>query len=75
MCPPYEVSELPGAAEAVPYPTQGGDLLISICHGVLSEGHIGDVGGPGVPPVDEGGAALLVPLDADTNTFPPASAE
>lgn len=72
LCVPYELNELPGAA---PYPAQGRDLLVSVCHGVLGEGHVGDVGGPGVPPVDEGGSALLVPLDADTNTFPPDSAE
>lgn len=72
MSPPSEFS---GAAEAIPYPAQGRDLLVSICHGVLSEGHVGDVSGPGVPPVDEGGTALLVPLDADTNSFPPESAE
>lgn len=38
---------------------------------MLSEGGIRDVGGPGVPSVDEGRTAPLVPLDADTNSFPP----
>lgn len=38
---------------------------------MLSEGGVGDVGGPRVPSVDEGCTAPLVPLDADTNSFSP----
>lgn len=55
-----------------PYLAQRGCLLICTGHRVLYECGIGHIGGPGVPSVYEGGATLLVPLDADPKTFSPA---
>lgn len=50
---------------------QGGRLLISTSHRVFDECGVGHVGGPGVPPVYEGGAALLVPLNSNPQAFSP----
>lgn len=50
-------------------------LLIRTSHGVLYERGIGHVGGPGVPSVYEGRAALFVPLNADPKTFSPKKKE
>ena len=53
------------------YLAQRGRLLIRTGHRVLYERGIGHVGGPGVPPVYERRAALLVPLNANPKTFSP----
>lgn len=38
---------------------------------MFGEGDVGDVCGPRVPSVYEGGATLLVPLDPNASTFSP----
>lgn len=51
---------------------QRGRLLIHTGHRVLNERGVGHIGGPGVPSVQERRTALLVPLNANPQTFSPA---
>lgn len=60
---------------SVIYLTKGSNLLISVGHGVLCEGGVRHVGGPGVPAVHEGRSGTFVPLHPDTIPLSPAKKE
>lgn len=54
------------------YLAESGHLLISVGHGVLCEGSVGHVRGPGVPAVEERSTRSFVPLDTNPVALPSA---